>query len=410
MTDAEQQFIELMREPEARQAFVELKSREAQRGVGRSYQNVLRAVSSRPWAILEPMFLVVVDVLTRRVMGDPFSAEEIEARVAAARRPEPAPSQGGVAVIPLSGVIVPKADMFSEMSGGTSVASFRENWRSAMAANEVTGIVLDVDSPGGMVDGVPEMAAEMRGDRGRKPVVAVANTEMASGAYWLASQADEIVVSASSRVGSIGVFVEHVDESQSNAISGKVPELIYAGKHKVDTAPHGPLSDEGRATLQAMVDDYYTMFVSDVAAGRRASVRAVRSGYGEGRVVGSAQAIELGLADRSGSVESVVRDLLARGGDRQVVAQLGGTSQAVDSTPLQYFVGPAFDHSGTTTNQAQDSIGFIEVDDEIVPEAADEEIPPQADTPSDEDSVRSDRALSPAEEEEARLRATLAGL
>lgn len=92
---AVREFEELMSDPAARQAFVEVKRQAASRGAARSYQHVLRAVSTTPWAILPEAYDVVVDVLTRRVMGDPLSTEEIDARLAAAKRREPASSAGG---------------------------------------------------------------------------------------------------------------------------------------------------------------------------------------------------------------------------------------------------------------------------------------------------------------------------
>jgi signal peptide peptidase SppA len=307
-----EEFTELMRDPAARQAFVEVKRQQQSQGVARRYSNVLRLVSTRPWAVEESVLPVIVDILARRVAGAPLAAEEIEARVAAARRREPAEGAKGVAVIPMTGVLVPKADMFSEVSGGTSIEKLRGQFREAMASPQVSSIVLDVDSPGGMVDGVPEMAAEIRGARGKKPIIAVANHEMASGAYWLASQADEIVVSASSRVGSIGVFTAHEDQSAKHEQGGVKTTLVSAGKFKTEGNPFEPLTDEATAHLQGMVNEYYGMFVGDVAKGRRVPIASVRQGYGEGRVVTGSAALAAGMADREGSVEGVVRELLAR--------------------------------------------------------------------------------------------------
>lgn len=310
-TDAVAEFQAMMQDPAARQAFVELKAERARDGTRARYSHIVRLVAETPWAITRPMLAVIIDLLAFRVAGGRLDPEEINARIGGLGRAAPA-TPPGVAVLPLHGVIVPRADAFSQMSGGTSIDKFRGMFREAVAAADVSGIVLDVDSPGGMVDGVPEMAAEMRAARGSKPIVAVANTEMASGAYWLASQADQIVVSKSARVGSIGVYTAHEDRSAEEAAQGVKTTLISAGKYKTEGNPFEPLTDEARAHLQTMVDEYYGMFVSDVAKGRGANVSDVRGGFGEGHVVGARDALKNGMADRVGTVESVVGEMLTR--------------------------------------------------------------------------------------------------
>lgn len=333
------EFKALMADPAARQAFVETRHRVAEDGARRHYKHVLQAVSTRPWAVLEPMYDVICDILAMRVAGERFSAEEIDARIGAARRPTMPAAPTGVAVLALHGVIVPKAGMMTEMSGGTSVESFRSQFRQAMASSEVSGIVIDVDSPGGMVDGVPEMAAEIRAARGTKRIVAVANTEAGSGAYWLATQADELVVTKSGRVGSVGVFAKHEDESAKDAAEGVKTTIVKAGKFKTEGNPHEPLTDAGKANMQQMVDDYYAMFVSDVAKGRRVSVEAVRSGFGEGRMVMARDAISGGMADRIATTEDVVAEMLG-------AAKLSGTAAQTDRVLIGQVTTPIY----TTTD------------------------------------------------------------
>ncbi len=77
-------------------------------------------------------------------------------------------------------------------------------------------IVLDVDSPGGNYYGTPETSSKIRAARDSKPIIAVANSLAASAAYWIASAADEIVVTPSGDVGSIGVLAVHTDFSAAN--------------------------------------------------------------------------------------------------------------------------------------------------------------------------------------------------
>lgn len=233
--------------------------------------------------------------------------------------------RGGVAVIPLQGVITPQGSWLDRLFGGGAggLQGFRSSLREALGDDDVAAIVLDVHSPGGSVSLVPETAAEIRAARDEKPIVAVANTMSASAAYWLAAQADEVVVTPSGFLGSIGVYMVHDDWSGFNEALGVLPTYVYAGTYKVEGNPDEPLSDEAKAAIQAEVDDLYGLFVADVAAGRGVSADAVRSGYGEGRVLPAARAVTAGLGDRVATIDDVVRELAAGGGasDRRRRAQ-----------------------------------------------------------------------------------------
>lgn len=216
---------------------------------------------------------------------------------------------GGVAVIPLKGLLTAKVSLLSLLfGGGSGLRTFRESFREALASDEVGSILIDVDSPGGSTDLIPEIAAEIRAGRGTKPITAIANTQAASGAYWLACQADEVVVTPSGLIGSIGVFLVHEDWSGANEQMGIVPTYISAGKFKTEANMDEPLTDEAKAHLQSTVDDFYDLFVADVAAGRGVPESNVRNGFGEGRMVTARQGVALGLADRIESFnETVVR-------------------------------------------------------------------------------------------------------
>jgi signal peptide peptidase SppA len=172
-----------------------------------------------------------------------------------------------------------------------------------MVADESVGaIVIDIDSPGGSVFGTPELADEILKARGAKPIIAVANSNADSAAYWIASAADEIVGTPSSMVGSIGVWTMHVDFSKMDERVGMKVTYVSAGKYKVEGNEYEPLGEEAQAALQARVDEYYGMFVAAVAKGRGVTASAVRNGYGEGRVVTAKQALALGMIDRIGTL------------------------------------------------------------------------------------------------------------
>ena len=282
---------------------------------GDRYPHVMALVREQPWAILPAKLAAITDLLRFRAEGGRLTADEIGARIgAAAERPNPARA-GAVAVIPVYGTIVQRANMFTEMSGGTSTERLSGMFAEAMSDPSVGSIVLRIDSPGGGVYGVAELADQILKARGRKQIVAVADSMAASAAYWIASAADEIVVTPGGEVGSIGVFAAHEDISRFVDAEGVTVSLISAGKYKVEGNPFEPLSEEARTAMQNRVNDYYSLFVRAVAKGRGVSVDDVRGGFGEGRVVGAQQAVKLGMADRVDTYDATVARL-ARGGTR----------------------------------------------------------------------------------------------
>jgi signal peptide peptidase SppA len=274
------------------------------------YRHVAKFATETPWAIMPETLRVIQDVLAARLAGDHWSDEEIEARIDAAGGRRPARQQrqapGAVAVIPLSGVIAPRANLMTQMSGGTSVEEFQQAFLAAMTDPDVGAVVLDVDSPGGSTDLLTEAAGRMRAVRGQKPVLAVADTLMASAAYWLGSQADEVAVTPSGLAGSIGVYATHMDVSGANEKLGVKPTLISAGRFKTEGNPHEPLTSEAAAHIQEIVDAAYDTFTLDVSKGRRVAVSDVRDGFGEGRVLTAKQAVKQGLADRVATLEETI--------------------------------------------------------------------------------------------------------
>lgn len=281
------------------------------------YRRIIEAVRSTPWAIRPEKLAVIMEVLAMRAGGARFTDEEVRARLGAAETGSPrAASRGVVAVIPLVGTIMHRADAFEEMSGAVSVQRFVSRFKSALNDENVRSIVLDIESPGGMISGVPEAAEELfKARQGSKRVVAVANAEAASAAYWIGAAADELVVTPSGEVGSIGVWTAHVDASKYfEEKVGLKHTLISAGKYKVEGHPFGPLDDEARAYLQTRVDESYEEFVSAVAKFRGKKVSEVREGFGEGRMIGSRDAVARGMADRVATLEETIARMQGRAG------------------------------------------------------------------------------------------------
>jgi signal peptide peptidase SppA len=295
------------------------------------YAHILSYVASTPWAILPEKLHEILAVLAFRASGHGFTDEDIAARISAAKTDTrekvqainaqlAAAGDGGgrgkaVAVVPLRGIIAHRAGGMDDMSGGASAERFTATFRAAVNDPQVGTILLDVDSPGGTVPGVMEAADAVFEAREQKRIVAVANSVMASAAYWIASQAHELIAIPSAldrSIGSIGVFTAHQDLSAHLEKEGVKVTLIKAGTHKTDFNPFEPLSEELKAELQAMVDATYGHFVKAVARGRGVSVSDVKKGYGEGRALSAPDAKAAGLIDRIDTMEATIGRLIGR--------------------------------------------------------------------------------------------------
>lgn len=287
------------------------------------FDSILRAVSARLWAIDPEKGQEVMDFLAFRASGGMLSAADIAAISAQNKRPA-MQVKGAVAVLPVYGVIAPRMNMMTEMSGGTSLELLGAQFDALVEDPKIGAIVLDFDSPGGTVQGVPEMASKIEAARGTKPIIASVNHLAASAALWLASKADNIAISPSAQIGSIGVYNVHFDESGAMEKEGIKATIVQAGKYKTEGNPWQPLSDEAKAHLQQNVDNIYADFVRAVAKGRGVTQATVLSDYGQGRVLDAKQAVKVGMADRIATLYEVLGELT--GGKRRAVKPIRAES------------------------------------------------------------------------------------
>jgi signal peptide peptidase SppA len=226
-------------------------------------------------------------------------------------------------VLPLLGIMTQRSSWL-----GTSTDAYGRALWAAVADPSVSAICLEVDSPGGQAEGTEELATRVRAARTDKPVVAVANSLAASAAYWVASQATELMVTPSGEVGSIGVFYMHQDFSGALAEDGVEVTFLSAGEGKTDANPFEPLSGSARADLQGRVDSLYGMFSRTVALGRGVGVETVRRTW-KAKMCGARQAVELGLADSVGTLSDAIDRATELARDRRS-ATFGRTTNALD--------------------------------------------------------------------------------
>lgn len=275
------------------------------------YSRILGYVQTAIWAIDRDKMDEILAVLAFRASGGTFTEDEIEARIGAASGGSS--SQGGaVAVVPLRGVIAHRMGGMSDSSGGASAERFTRMMQMAASDPAIAAIVIDCDSPGGTVNGISEAANAVYEARQVKPVIAQANGSMQSAAFWVCSQASEIVASPGlldNSIGSIGVITAHQDLSAKLEKEGIKATIVSAGKYKGEGNPFEPLSDERLAYLQASVDTAYTAFVTAVARGRGVDASAVRSGYGEGRSLSAVDAKRAGMVDRIAPMDATLARL-----------------------------------------------------------------------------------------------------
>lgn len=277
------------------------------------YENIIKSVTETIWAIAPAKLEQIMAVLDVRMRGMRIDAETVREVTAAARKDRQTRNKNRVAVLPVLGTLYHRADMFTEASGFTSAERLAREFDALVEDAGTSAIVLDMDSPGGMAMGTKELADKIFAARGSKPIVAVANAYAASAAYYLASAADEVVVTPTGQVGSIGTMAVHVDQSGLNEQVGLKPTYIHYGKHKVEGNPDTPLDDEAREEIQKLVDSYGRQFEADVAKYRDRAVAVVRSEFGQGRMFTAQDATTTGLADKVDTLEGTLQRLSSGG-------------------------------------------------------------------------------------------------
>lgn len=247
-----------------------------------------------PLLIHRPKLDVILSVVGQRIgMADVPAMPMMDMTVF--QRPPLASAPEGIAVIPIHGSLVKRSLGMEAASGLTSYGDIAAMLDAALADPQVSGILLDIDSPGGEASGSFELARRVREVAAQKAVWAVANDAAYSAAYAIAASAQRLFVTETGGVGSIGVIALHVDQSVKDAKDGYHFTAITAGAHKNDYSPHEPLSDAAKTELQGEVDRLYSIFTEHVAAMRGLDLAAVRAT--EAGLFFGTNAVAQGLAD-----------------------------------------------------------------------------------------------------------------
>jgi ClpP class serine protease len=274
-------------------------------------------ITDSPWAITPGEFERISTIALRENEGPEAVAARLGRPLENTRH---VTERDGTAIIPITGPIFRRANLFTEISGATSVEILATDIQAAIDNPSVSRLLLDVDSPGGQAAGIGDLAALIHASP--KPVTAFVGNMAASAAYWLAAAADHIVVSPNAMLGSIGVVASFRPEKDA-------PVKIINSQSPLKQA--GPDTEPGRAEIQRVVDDLAAVFISDVAAYRHTDPDTVAAGFGRGGLLVGAKAVAAGMADAVGTLETLLASFTHASAGAPGITAKGPTM--TDTTP-----------------------------------------------------------------------------
>lgn len=236
-------------------------------------------------------------------------APDWEAVAARIGRPMDGPrtlrNHNGVAVMDVRGPLFRYRSIYTWLLGGSAVEDHAIALHAALDDPTVRSIVMTINSPGGQIDGINELADMIRAAHSIKPVTAYVEGMGGSGAYWLAAAAGRIVADETAQLGSIGVRTTVVDERGLDEKLGVKRYEIISSQSPLKA--QDPATDEGRKALQQTVDAMADVFIGKVAQFRGTSAESVTQDYGRGAMLLARDAVAVGMADALGSLEAILR-------------------------------------------------------------------------------------------------------
>jgi len=239
----------------------------------------------------------------------------------------------GVAVVRVDGALTRRPTFWQAIFDGLSSESLAASIEDLAVRDDVGAIVLRVDSPGGEASGMPEVAEAVRQAAAIKPVIAVADRMIASGAYYLASQATAVYAAGrDALVGSIGTVLLAYDYSEAFEQMGIKPVILSTGPFKATGAMGTELTDEQRDYLQGLVDETQQQFAAAVQAGRGLTDEQLKTAT-DGRIFMPPEAERLGLIDGVKSFAEVLEETTAKFGRAN---RNGGNGMSQETTPATY--------------------------------------------------------------------------
>ncbi|MBU1418341.1 MAG: S49 family peptidase [Proteobacteria bacterium] len=323
-----------------------------------SIDHILASITNTPLMITPDKLSVIMDVLGSRQhisldLGKLEGLMPSPSAAAPVARPAAKTGAVGIATISIVGSMVNRSS--AGESGMVTYRSVKRQLDSHMANPDVGGILLDIDSHGGMAAGVHRLAIAIREASQIKPIYAFVDTSAFSAGYYLASAATKVILADDAAgVGSVGVIALHRDQSAHNEKEGYVYTAIYSGARKTDYSPHQPLAEELLAKIQKSVDTSRAWFAAAVAEFRglsRDAVMATEAGLFYGK-----EAIAAGLADTIATLEETVVMLVENIIDPSTTTKTGG-SEMTTQERLEALISKNDDAPAALA-----ALGFVQAD------------------------------------------------
>lgn len=320
---------------------------------------VLSAIEHTPWAIT-PTALDMIISIANRGYSDPALAASIRADYQPSFIED---KPASVAVIDVMGPIFARADMFAQISGACSLETLERRLDEALYDDEVSAIILQIDSPGGQVTGTHEFAHYLKEAGEIKPIVAYVSGMACSAAYWICSATSHIYADRTASIGSIGVVATWTDDSKARSNAGLVDYEIVSSQSPNKRL--SPKSTEGKAELQKNIDGLADIFIEDVATFRRVSTDKVMSDFGQGSTFLAEQAVDLGMADEISNLRDVIASVSAA--NQTILTKNTGASSSMLKNQSYSAKSKANEddlEKNPTSNEGDDKKNAKEIEDE----------------------------------------------
>ena len=252
----------------------------------------LIGLAGKPWALNRATAEAWREILSAKLIQGTVEVTDFVAARAERSDKREWQQDGRLAIVPVVGTLIKRPSLFHS---GSTYGKVRQMVAEALEDFSVKAIMLDIDSPGGGVDGITGLAGYLAQVAEIKPLYAFVDGQACSAAYWIATQAKEIAGPPEAEVGSIGVRTVHVDRSEQNQKFGFKVTHLAVGDYKVAGNQDEPLGDEAKSYIMSQLQELYDLFADAVSTNRGMDRQAVVDT--QARVYLAAQAKKIGLID-----------------------------------------------------------------------------------------------------------------
>lgn len=278
-----------------------------------------------PWMIEESALKTILEIAARGDVDpenlakwkNPSGSSAPDFDAVAARRGERMDGhryvelRDGVAILSLKGPIFRYSNIMTDFSGAVSLNQLSIEFDKLMSMkDDLKGILIDCDTPGGVAAGIEEFSARIYAARGDIPIVAYVDNLAASAGYWIASACDEIVTARTGMVGSIGVVMGYFDHTDQLSKAGIKEVKFISSQSPLKQADHK--TEAGRTEIQTIVDALAGEFITAVARNRGVAETTVLADYGQGGIKMGQGAVDAGMADRVSDFETILAEMAGK--------------------------------------------------------------------------------------------------